>query len=64
MARKVKSFADKMLSKADTSTCPVCNEVLQNLVVFQTQKMEGSESDRYIRNKVKVCKCNEQEVYS
>jgi len=64
VARKVKSFADKMLAKADVTTCPVCGEAQQNVVIVQPERDSETNHYRYTRSSVKVCKCNEKEVYA
>ena len=64
VARKTKSFADKALSRSDVVICPVCGEEKHNLVVVEPKRNPETENYRYSRNKVKVCKCNENEVYA
>jgi len=64
VARKVKSFADKALSRADVNVCPVCGEAQQNMLVVKPERNPESNHYRFVRNRVKVCKCNEKEVYA
>lgn len=64
MAKKVKTFADKMKKgKHDENICPKCNGEIQRVKFVKSVKSESSNSWRFNQNMVDVCKCNEKEVY-
>ncbi len=60
---KVKSFADK-LRKAEHhgSVCPVCGQ--EYVTVKQVKSVRSPKGTwKFNQNIIKVCKCNEAEVY-
>ncbi|MCL4510816.1 MAG: hypothetical protein M1470_07080 [Bacteroidetes bacterium] len=63
---KTTSFAEKAakaMAGKKGSGCPKCGEILQNVLVISAEKNEKA-SYRYNQRFVKVCKCNEKEVYA
>ncbi|GBE26558.1 hypothetical protein BMS3Bbin03_00471 [bacterium BMS3Bbin03] len=64
MPKKQKSFADKLKKfERSGSVCPVCE---QEFVVVKQVKSVPAESGawKFNQNIIKVCKCNEAEVYA
>ncbi len=66
MAKKVASFADKVAKDAKkvVETCPVCGAQIQIAKLVVSKKNEDKGTWRYSSRSVKVCKCNEKEVYA
>ena len=65
MARKVKSFADKMTSAAEVITCETCGKPAKPVVLVKPELNEATGHYRYVRRKVKLCaECNEKEIYA
>lgn len=62
MAKK-QSFADKSSKMAHTMTCPVCNEVRQNVKFVKSVKTENG-NWKFRTSNTGVCKCNQAEVYA
>jgi len=63
---KTTSFAEKAakaMAGKRGSECPTCGEVMQNVLVISAEK-SGKTSYKYNQHFVKVCKCNEKEVYA
>ena len=63
---KTTSFAEKAakaMAGKKGSECPKCGEILQNVLVISAEKSEKS-TYKYNQHFVKVCKCNEKEVYA
>lgn len=53
-----------MSTKAEVTICPVCGEAQQNILLVASNTNGASKSAKFVRNRVKVCKCNEKEVYA
>ena len=66
MAKKAKSFADKLrkMSEAKAKICTVCKGEIQRVMLVKSIKSEEKNSWKFNENMVNVCKCNEKEVYS
>ncbi len=65
MAKKQKSFADKAMSgKTKGHVCPKCNEAFSLVLVVDSGKNEDSGSWKFMKTMMKVCKCNESNVYA
>ena len=64
MARKQRTFADKVGTKRHEVICPQCNSPIQSVFVVRPVKSEHSGAWKFKRKFVKVCKCNQKEVYS
>ncbi len=63
---KTTSFAEKAakaLQGKKGSDCPKCGETMQNVLVISAEKGERAHY-KYNQHFVKVCKCNEKEVYA
>ncbi len=45
-------------------TCPKCGEVGNMLLVVSSEKKESKDSWLFKEKMVRVCKCNEKEIYS
>ena len=62
MAKK-QTFADKLQSRTQVTTCPVCNSDIQ--FVKHVRAVKGDNGAwKYRTQMTGVCKCNEKEVYS
>jgi len=62
---KDKSFAAKMAKSTKLlPTCPKCGEVGNMLLVVSSEKKESKDSWLFKEKMVRVCKCNEKEIYS
>jgi hypothetical protein len=66
MAKKVASFADKVAKDAKkvVETCPVCGTPIQIAKLVVSKKDPSKDTWRYNTRSVKICKCNEREVYA
>ena len=61
---KERTFASKMLTKAEKRVCPVCEGVIEMVKVVDSVKSEKTDAYKFVGNMTAVCKCNEKEVYS
>jgi hypothetical protein len=62
---KTTSFAEKAakaMAGKKGSECPKCGEIMQNVLVVSAEKNETSY--KYNQRFVKVCKCNEKQIYA
>lgn len=66
MAKKVASFADKVAKDAKkvVAVCPQCGAPIQVAHLVVSKKSEETGSWRYSKKSVKICKCNEKEIYA
>jgi len=66
MAKKVASFADKVAKDAKkvVETCPKCGAPLLTAKLVVSRKDDTKNSWRFNTKSVKVCKCNDKEVYA
>ncbi len=66
MAKKVASFADKVAKDAKkvVLTCPQCGAPIQIARLVVSKKNEETGNWRYAKKSVKICKCNEKEIYA
>lgn len=65
MAKRAKTFAEKALGKKlDSPACPECGQVYEVVLVVNSEKREENGEWKFARSRVKVCKCNEKEVYA
>jgi len=66
MAKKVASFADKVAKDAKkvVETCPNCGAPIQIAKLVVSRKNQDKGTWRYNMRTVKICKCNEKEVYA
>jgi hypothetical protein len=63
---KDRSFAAKVakaLSSSDGNHCPECGEALSTVRLVVSEKQENKNSWKFNQKFVRVCKCNEKEVY-
>ncbi len=63
---KDRSFAAKVakaLSHDGGNHCPECGETLSTVQLVVSEKQEGTNFWRFNQRFVRVCKCNEKEVY-
>jgi hypothetical protein len=63
---KDQSFAAKVAkarSKGGGNHCPECDEVLVAVKLVTAEKSEAKKSWKFNQKFVRVCKCNEAEVY-
>lgn len=63
---KAASFAEKAakaLAGKKGVGCPKCGEIMQSILVISAEKSQKA-TYKYNRHFVKVCKCNEKEVYA
>lgn len=63
---KTTSFAEKAakaLAGKKGAECPKCGELMQSVLVISAQK-SAKASYKYNQHFVKVCKCNEKEIYA
>jgi hypothetical protein len=64
MARKQRTFADKVQAKTHVVNCPKCNSPIQNVFLVRSVKSEHTGAWKFKKRLVRVCKCNQKEVYS
>lgn len=64
MARKQRTFADKVKAQKHVVICPKCNSPIQTVFLVRTVKSEHSGAWKFKQKLVQVCKCNQKEVYS
>jgi len=66
MGKKDRTFASKVAKAAlDFSVkCPVCGEGFHLLKVVSTIKSPKKNSYRFQEKMVRVCKCNEKQIYA
>ncbi len=63
MARKT-DFASKILkAQKGGPTCPVCESVYTYIQKVESYYSEETQSWKYKTQNLRVCKCNEKEVY-
>jgi len=65
MARKVKSFADKM-KKAGIEIYKKCDVCGQNKIphkIIMPEYVKGKKSYKFPKKNVLICKCNEKEYF-
>lgn len=63
MAKK-QDFASKVAKAQRTSdSCPACGDVYTYLRKEEAYFSEHTKSWKYAKKNLKVCKCNEKEVY-
>jgi len=61
---KDRSFASKTLKIGiESDTCPVCGTAYTFLKHVSTAKSEKSNAWKFNKKMVKVCNCNEKEIY-
>ena len=63
---KTSSFAEKAakaLAGRKGVECPKCGEITQSILVISAEKSQKG-TYKYNRRFVKLCKCNEKEVYA
>lgn len=63
MARKKRTFADKMKREEKVMVCPVCNSPIQNIFLVKSVKTDNG-FWKFKQRHISVCKCNQKEVYS
>ncbi len=62
---KKQDFASKVAKAQRTAeSCPVCGDVYTFLKKEEAYFSESTNSWKYRKGNLKVCKCNEKEVYS
>lgn len=64
MAKKAKTFAEKAMKKSLHEVCSVCGQEYSAVKLVKSEKKGTSNNWQYVEKIVKVCKCNEKEVYS
>lgn len=63
---KDRSFAAKIskaLSDGGGNHCPECGDLLTTVRLVVSEKSESNNSWKFNQRFVRVCKCNEKEVY-
>ena len=62
---KVQTFADKALKSAAAkgAKCPVCGTIYQPILLVSSVRSGTSPAWKFSERRVRVCKCNEKEVY-
>ncbi|MBN2541947.1 hypothetical protein JXI42_03695 [bacterium] len=65
MARKKRSFADKVAKGTGPrlEICPKCGEGIQVIKLVKAYTFGEKDSLRFKGKMVKVCKCNEKDVF-
>ncbi len=62
---KSTSFADKVNKMNKKSvTCPKCGSDYSYIQSITSERSEKSGSYKFNRRQVRVCKCNEKEIYN
>ena len=66
MGKKDRTFANKMAQGVVDydEKCPVCGEAFKLIRVIASMKTPEKNSYRFKENMVKLCKCNEKEIYA
>lgn len=64
MARKQRTFAEKVQKKKHEIICSKCNSPIQTVFLVRTVKSEHTNAWKFKQRLVQVCKCNQKEVYS
>ena len=66
MGKKDRTFASKVAKGAveHGEKCPVCGDTFHLLKVVSTMDVPEKKSYRFQEKMVKVCKCNEKEIYA
>ena len=62
---KQHTFADKMskIGAAKGAKCPVCDTVFQPILLVTSERSQVTKSWAFNERNVKVCKCNEKQIY-
>lgn len=62
---KAQTFADKAAKsqKLKYKKCPKCENVMEPILVVSSE-MTASGTWKFNQKRIKVCKCNEKEVYA
>ena len=63
MARKQRTFADKLRREKQVVHCPKCGGAVQPIFHVKSEWSERTNSWKFKQKLVKVCKCNQKEVY-
>ena len=63
MARKEKSFLSKVQKEKHIIKCPVCNQPITPVLFVDSVRSEATGAWRFNERKIKLCKCNEKEVW-
>lgn len=62
---KQQTFADKV-TKASAirgSKCEKCGQIYQPILVVSSERSEAKKSWKFNERHVRVCKCNEKQIY-
>lgn len=63
---KDRSFAAKVakaMSHGGGNHCPVCGETLSTIQLVVSEKSENKNSWKFNQRFVRICKCNEKDIY-
>ena len=63
MARKEKSFLAKVRKEKMIIKCPVCNQTITPIIFIKSVQSESSGAWKFNERNIKLCKCNEKEVF-
>ena len=62
MARKTRTFADKLKKKKHVVHCPKCKGPIQPVLYIKSVRSETTGAWKFRQNLVGVCKCNQSEI--
>jgi len=63
MARKEKSFLAKVRKEKMVMKCPVCSKPFTPIIFIKSVQSEISGAWKFNERIIKLCKCNEKEVF-
>ena len=63
MPRKEKSFLSKVRKEKMVKKCPVCEKLITPILFVKSVQSEISGAWRFSERSIKLCKCNEKEVW-
>ncbi len=63
MARKEKSFLAKVRKEKMIIKCPVCSKAITPIIFVNSVQSEISGAWKFNKRIVKLCKCNEKEIF-
>jgi len=63
MARKEKSFLAKVRKEKMVIKCPVCSKTITPIIFVKSVQSEISGACKFNERIIKLCKCNEKEVF-
>jgi hypothetical protein len=63
MAKKQRTFADKLKKEKEVAYCKKCGGAIQPVLHVKSEWSENTNAWKFRQKIVKVCKCNQKEVY-